>query len=286
MTPVVAGVALLTVAAAAVAPVPPPDAAATASAVAPQAAQAVPAHPRLGPPLPAGGAAGATAPRTRGPPRVLLVGDSVALTLAQALPDTGDVEVHNGGVLGCGLLETGRYRYAGDVATTPAECAGTPARWAAAAQQVDADVVAVLVGRWEVMEREVEGRWTAVGDPAYDAELRRRLDAALDAVSATGARPVLLTAPYSRRAERPDGGLWPEDTVERVDRWNALVRETAARRRPPLPVVELGARMAPGGGYVNHVDGVRLRYDGLHVTTAAGAWLAPWLLPQLAAPSS
>ncbi|MDP9406805.1 MAG: IPT/TIG domain-containing protein [Actinomycetota bacterium] len=28
--------------------------------------------------------------------------------------------MHNGGVLGCGLLETGRYRYAGDVATTPA----------------------------------------------------------------------------------------------------------------------------------------------------------------------
>ena len=34
--------------------------------------------------------------------------------------------------------------------------------------------------------------------------------------------------------------------------------------------------------YTDEVDGVRLRYDGLHITRPAGRWLAPWLLPQLA----
>jgi peptidoglycan/LPS O-acetylase OafA/YrhL len=243
-----AGVAVLAVAGAALAPVAP---AAPVPPLVPAVVAAAPPAPVQGPVLPA------DAPRAPGPPRVLVVGDSVARTLAQALPPADGVELHNGGVLGCGLLEAGRYRYAGQVATTPPQCVDTPARWAAAARQVDADVVSVLVGRWEVMDRELpDGRWTSVGDPAYEADLRRRLVSALRAVAATGARPVLLTAPYSRRTERPDGGLWPEDTAERVDRWNAVVRAAAADVRPPVPVIGLGARMgarrtvrrAGGGG--------------------------------------
>jgi peptidoglycan/LPS O-acetylase OafA/YrhL len=217
-----------------------------------------------------------------GPVRVLVVGDSVAMTLAAALPPSSEVTVVNGGVLGCGLLESGRYRYAGDVDGTPRQCANTPQRWAQAARHHQADVVAVLVGRWEVMDRQIDGRWTSVGDPQYEQDLRGRLDRALATVAATGARPVLLTAPYSRRVERPDGGLWPEDTVDRVDRWNSLVRQVAAGRHPAVPVVDLNRRTAPQGRYAEEVEGVRLRYDGLHITRPAGRWLAPWLLPELA----
>ena len=248
------------------APEAPPTVAAAAPSPAPPGPAPSPAHEDDG-----------------GPVRALVVGDSVAMTLAAALPSTSAVSVVNGGVLGCGLLERGRYRYAGQVAETPAQCEGTPARWAQAARQHSADVVAVLVGRWEVMDREIDGEWTAVGDAAYERELERHLREAVRAVAATGARPVLLTAPYSRRTERPDGGLWPEDTVERVDRWNALVRRVAAGHRPALPVIDLDRRTGPDGRYTEHVEGVRLRYDGLHITSPAGRWLAPWLLPQLLA---
>jgi hypothetical protein len=137
---------------------------------------------------------------------------------------------------------------------------------AAAAREHSADVVAVLVGRWEVMDREIDGRWTAIGDARYEAYLRRRLTLALRTVAAAGTRVVVLTAPYSRRVERPDGGLWPEDTTERVDRWNALVRQVAGEQQPAVPVIDLNRRTGPQGRYAERVDGIRLRYDGLHIT--------------------
>ena len=267
---------------------PPLDAAELAAVPPAPAASAAPTPPDASSPpaAPEPSATAAAEPavpgRRDGPVRVLVVGDSVAMTLAAALGPSPDVTVLNGGVLGCGLLESGRYRYAGAVDATPPQCAGTPQRWARVARAHSADVVAVLVGRWEVMDREIDGRWTHVGNPEYEQELRGRLDDALRAVAATGARPVLLTAPYSRRVERPDGGLWPEDTVERVDRWNSLVRQVAAEQRPAVPVIDLNRRTAPEGHYTEEVEGVRLRYDGLHISRPAGRWLAPWLLRQLA----
>jgi peptidoglycan/LPS O-acetylase OafA/YrhL len=264
-------------------PVPPPLDAAGPAAVPPApTAPAASSSPAAPPPSAASAAKPTVAARRDGPVRVLVVGDSVAMTLAAALESSPDVTVLNGGVLGCGLLETGRYRYAGAVDATPRQCVDTPQRWARVAREHAADVVAVLVGRWEVMDREIDGRWTSVGDPEFERGLRGRLDDALRTVAATGARPVLLTAPYSRRVERPDGGLWPEDTVDRVDRWNALVRAVAAEQQPAVPVIGLNRRTAPQGHYTDEVEGVQLRYDGLHFTRSAGRWLAPWLLPQLA----
>jgi len=61
-----------------------------------------------------------------------------------------------------------------------------------------------------------------------------------------------------------------------------LVRGVAASHPGRARGVELGNRMNGGGTvYVSTVDGVFLRYDGVHVTPQGARWLAPWLLPQL-----
>ena len=93
---------------------------------------------------------------------------------------------------------------------------------------------------------------------------------------------VVLTAPYTRRAERPDGGLWPEDEPARVDAWNRLLRATAARRtRHACSTCK--AVVCPDGGFTWDVGGVRVRSDGLHFTPeGVQQVIAPWLLPQLA----
>ncbi|MCQ8210859.1 hypothetical protein NPS74_24560, partial [Cutibacterium acnes subsp. acnes] len=67
-----------------------------------------------------------------------------------------------------------------------------------------------------------EGRWTHIGESGYDAYLRSELNRALDILGSTGARVVVTTEPYNRRAEKPDGSLYPEDQPKRVERWNTL----------------------------------------------------------------
>ncbi len=82
---------------------------------------------------------------------------------------------------------------------------------------------------------------------------------------------MLLTAPYTRRAERPDGGLYDEDLPERVDAWNRLLREVAARHPTKVTVFDLNRVVCPDGEFTWSIDGLRVRTDGLHFTERASA---------------
>ena len=63
----------------------------------------------------------------------------------------------------------------------------------------------------------------------------------------------------------------------------ASARSVAAQEPDRVHVVEFGRRTAAGGHrYVNEVEGVVLRYDGVHFTPAAAQWIQPWLSRQLA----
>lgn len=206
--------------------------------------------------------------------RVAIVGDSVAYTLAQGLGNA----VVNDATLGCGLVTGGPYRYFGGQYAARPECDAWPETWTKAAR--DADVVAVLVGRWEVMDRKRDGVWTHVGEPAFDAYLTGEVERALTVLAP--ARVVLLTAPYYHRGERPDGGRWPEDDPARVDAFNAILRSVAARH-DGVRVVDLNARLSPDGHYTRTLNGVVVRYDGVHVSPAGARLIEPWLVAALTA---
>ncbi|MDQ1484183.1 MAG: hypothetical protein QOF35_2259 [Actinomycetota bacterium] len=233
------------------------------------------------------GTPGSAVPRRShsGPTRLLVLGDSVAETLFKGMPHYPRVAVSNHAVLGCGLLQQSPYRYAGEIAEVPTECAGWPENWSADVRRNDPDVVALLVGRWEVMDRVIDGSWQSVGDPALDRQVLSNLERILPMLTAKGARLALLTPPYYHRFERPDGGLWPEDRPKRVDRFTGLLRQFAAKHPDRVSVVELGKLMNPRGRhrYSAYISGVFARYDGVHLTPEAAALLAPKLLPQLIA---
>jgi peptidoglycan/LPS O-acetylase OafA/YrhL/lysophospholipase L1-like esterase len=260
----------------------PPSAAADPLPAPPPASRAAPART-------AGARPAARAPATTppapvraagGPRRVLFLGDSVAQTLAAGLPDGDGFDVVNEATLGCGLV-TGEYRYFGGQYTSPPQCASWPATWSAAVARHRPDLVAVLVGRWEVMDRRYDGEWRRLGDAAFDAHVTAELDRAVDVLTAGGAEVALVTAPYYLRGERPDGGRFPEDDPARVDRFNVLLRDVAARRG--VAVVELGAALAPEGTFARHINGTLVRYDGVHISGAGARMLRPWLLRQFAA---
>jgi hypothetical protein len=58
----------------------------------------------------------------------------------------------------------------------------------------DPDLAVILLDRWELMDRKLDGRYQHVGQPDYDACLRKELDLAIDIVTERGALPVILTA--------------------------------------------------------------------------------------------
>jgi peptidoglycan/LPS O-acetylase OafA/YrhL len=215
-------------------------------------------------------------------PRIDFFGDSVSWTLGTYLPPQHELAITVRSVQGCGIARLPDIRYIGTPHTNYPGCDTWDRRWRRGVRADDPDVSVILLDRWELMDRFLDGRYQHVGQPAFDTYLDKELDLALSIVSAQGAHVVVLTAPYTRRAERPDGGLWPEDDPARVDAWNALLRAAAARHH--ATVIDLNKKACPDGTFTWSAGGVRLRSDGLHFTPeGVRQYLAPWLLPQLAA---
>ncbi len=215
-------------------------------------------------------------PRTPGETRVAVFGDSIAWTLMRYLPATPGLHFTDYTTIGCGIARGGPYEYTGRELDQKPECDAWPARWAQRISHERPDVVLLIVGRWEVVDRMNEGRWTHIGEPGYDGYLRAELNRALDILGSTGARIVVTTEPYNRRAEKPDGSLYPEDQPRRVERWNTLLRSVVAQR-PNASVLDLNRKLSPNGYYQIKVDGIRMRSDGVHPTPEAVEWLTPWL---------
>ncbi len=253
-------------------------------------------------------AGGTTATTTSGtgatglPVRVLLFGDSVALTLGigLALPAEQDKYgyiLSDKGILGCGVVNGPAVELMGAHDATPPACNGSsflagetpdmqpwPFQWQAAINDVKPNVVVLLAGRWEVVDRQYQGNWTNILSPTFAAYVKKQLEVASNLVTASGARMVFLTAPCTRSGEQPDGAPWPEDNPARLAVFNRLVREVVAAHPLTDSVVDLNAAACPRGKYATSVDGVVIRRDdGVHFTDAGGAFLAGRLMPPIVA---
>ncbi|MET8912057.1 acyltransferase family protein [Micromonospora sp. NPDC004551] len=272
--PALAGTAVAGVAAVAVLgtvpPAPPPNPAIALDAPSPTAGTG---SPTAVPPAQRPG-------RRPGPPRLTFLGDSVSWSLGTYLPEQEKLTVSVRAVQGCGIARLPEVRYIGDPHPNYPGCEHWDDRWRRGVRADDPDVAVILLDRWELMDRKLDGRWQHVGQPDFDRYLAGELDRAVGIASSRGAHVILLTAPYTRRAERPDGGLWPEDDPARVDAWNRLVRAAADRHH--ATVLDLNRRACPEGRFTWEAGGVRVRSDGLHFTPeGVQRWIAPWLLPQL-----
>ena len=241
-------------------------------------------------------------PGTAQPVRVLLFGDSVALTLGLGLSLPKEQQAYgyvlsDKGILGCGVVFGPEVELMGTRYETPPACNGTPLtlgeaaakqpwpdQWQSAINQDKPNVVVLLAGRWEVVDREYEGNWTNILSPTYAAYVKSQLEQASQLVAASGARMVFLTAPCTDEGEQPDGAPWPEDSPARLAVYNKLVRQVAAEHPTTDSAVNLFGAACPKGKFSTTVDGVTIREtDGVHFTLAGGEYLAPKIMPAIVA---
>src|SRR5690606_19000558 len=209
-------------------------------------------------------------------------GDSVSWTLGTYLPPQPELSITVRSVQGCGIARLPDLRQRGEGGTNYPGCPTWDSRWRKGITADDPDVAVILLDRWELMDRKLGDVYRHVGEPEYDAYLTWELELAISIVGARGAHIVLLTAPYTRRAERFDGTLYDEDLPERVDAWNLLLYQAKARHPGKITVLDLNRRVCPDGEFTWTVDEgrIRIRSDGLHFTeSGVQQWIAPWLLP-------
>jgi len=218
---------------------------------------------------------------------VLIVGDSLAITVAVGMaPWAAAYGVDLGGRAhtGCGLATALPLDDHGVIGDPFPNCPAWPSSWADEVRELHPQVAGLVIGFWEVMDRWYEGRWQHLGDPAFDAYETAQLDRAVRLLGSGGAKVALFTAPYFSTGEQPNGDPWPEDAAARVDRLNEIIEAVARRHPGRVVVIPLHAFLDPGGRFTKTIGGKVIRMDdGVHTTLAGGAYLAPRVLPLLAA---
>ncbi len=248
------------------------------------------------------------------PTRVLLVGDSQALTLGIGLQAalTADPKKYDGmrilneGILGCGVadgttgLEKGTTFIVGapctpdpQTATCPpggvfgpnqnVPCQAWTKAWADWVRQLKPNVVVFLAGGGETKDRLFDGRMTNILNPTFAAYVERQLEKAVGIATASGALMVLMTKPCQSTGEQPDGTPWPEDSAARQAVYNSLLRQVAARHPGQVYMQDLSSYVCPGGTYAEDLSGIPVRQpDGIHFDTQPGGggdYLAPAIVP-------
>jgi peptidoglycan/LPS O-acetylase OafA/YrhL len=231
---------------------------------------------------------GPTGPNAAHPERVLLIGDSMALTLGLGLgvkaSDWG-VSLQDDGVIGCDLDPQTTVNVMGTVSQAAQGCPRWRTSWPSLVAQTDPDVVLVLLGRWESIDRIYGGGWTHVGARVFDRHLQSELSQIVTIGSSHGARVVFLTLPYiAETTVQPNGSPWDMNLPSRTNAYNAVVRAAVAQHPNNASVVDLNKMLDPNGHYVSSIDGITVRNaDDEHISPAGGEWLRPRLLPKLVA---
>ena len=186
-------------------------------------------------------------------------------------------------MIGCDLDPDTTVNVMGSVSPAADGCPDWRSDWRRLVDKERPDVVVVLLGRWECLDRLFDGRWTHVGEAVFDRHLVAELGEVIDIGSAHGAKVVMLTLPYiAQTTEQPDGAPWDMNLPSRTNAYNVDVRRAVAEHSGQATVVNLNKLLDPAGHYTSYLHGVRVRsFDDEHISPAGGQLLRGAILPAL-----
>ncbi len=227
--------------------------------------------------------------------KVLLVGDSIAGSLAAGLAiyeGNDNVQIVNEGIPGCSVSMAQQirvlwYTLPPDAPCDPNDPNGLLDQWKKWIDQYNPDVV-IYVARGETFDQEHNNAWVDITEPSFDSYVESRYRAAVSVLGSKGATVVLATSPYYSSGVGPSGAPWPEDTPSRVVIDNQTIRRvatsmTSGPNHNPVYVFDLNALVSPDNQFTSDLGPVNLRCnDGVHFSRPGGVFIGLQLLPDVA----
>ena len=223
-------------------------------------------------------------PTVAGDQRVMVVGDSMAWSVwvgLDAWGKTHHTEFGRYSALGCGVGGPGTLDYLGLVRPSFPDCGQWHHDLGTAVQSFRPGTVLVLMGLADVSPRKFpDGKFHSIGEPVYDARLKKRIQRVARTLTSTGATLRWATFPHVDIPFSSGGTGDPpfvENDPKRIDELNAIVASALADV-PGASMVDLAgyARSRPGGELDRDFRG-----DGAHFTASGTEEVAKWLGPQL-----
>ncbi|MEM9513480.1 MAG: acyltransferase family protein [Actinomycetota bacterium] len=220
-----------------------------------------------------------------GPRRLLLAGDSTAITVAvhQGKESVPGWYWETAARLGCSVTDGVTVDVGSDRASpTPDECASWTDVWSAAHSALQPDVGVLMSGPWEVLDHRVDGVDIRFPSAEWDQHVRAGIEHAVSILGAGDTQVALLTLPCMEQPAAGPGQVTTEarNDPARVAGYNEQLATVAAANEH-VEVLDLASVLCPNGTPIEAATGTDIRYDGVHVTPAGSDVVTAWLFEEL-----
>jgi len=218
------------------------------------------------------------------PVRVMMLGDSIATTLAFGLSANQahyGVVVADDAQIGCSFGVKGLGDWAGTgFAVQYAPCITQFETWRQQEESWHPQALVVLMGYWDCFDREWDGQDVHIGEPVFDSYLFDRMVQFVREDGAGGIPIVLLTVPFVDPAPFANGSPPPSASPERHALINEMLAKLAARFPTQVHLVDTDTYVSPGNHFASDVNGHLCRWsDGIHFQKYCGELVASHVLP-------
>jgi peptidoglycan/LPS O-acetylase OafA/YrhL len=219
--------------------------------------------------------------------RVLVYGDSIALTLsteyAGGVYHGRRIEGTSLGLIGCSLLPWNRVAGSVTYQQDP-RCNDWPSLLGSAIAAYHPAVVATMFGAWEMFDRETGTGRENAGTQQLGDQLSAQLERLRKIVVDGGARLAILDTPCYKPPPGQDGqaNIWKD--TSRTNWLNGVWAQFAARHPGDTSIAGLDTELCPGGRPIEDRYGDKYRQDGMHFTPEGTNLVWHWIDDHLALP--
>lgn len=214
---------------------------------------------------------------------VFLLGDSVAWYMHHKNPPDPSLGLDVTGLtkLGCGQFPGSQVVFGRRIPRDPG-CDQWPAEWREAVKVAQPRISVMMPGNLELFDHaDVKGLDYTFGTAEYREALISWMETTTTDLGKSSEAVAITTVPCY---DKPNSGLDENYKVVndegRQDWLNGVIREFV-RAHPEIQLLDLRGAVCPRGRYEEVVDGVKLRFDGVHWTPAGSAWVWRWMAAQL-----
>lgn len=225
------------------------------------------------------------APQT-GRVRLAIVGSSQAVMLGKNLPTSAKetFRVSKGGKSGCTVFPKGTIKSVEGFAWTfDKNCKGWLTAWTKATSEVDAEIVLVVTGGWDVFDIKVNAETLAFGSDEFDQYWLDSLQVGIDAMKEKGAKVALLEVPCLRPVDDAGAGVPPlpeRRDDDRTKHISDLMRRAAKADPQNVYFIENADEWCTDPS-IN--ENKQYRFDGVHVLSKGAKLIMDTITPALLA---
>jgi hypothetical protein len=191
------------------------------------------------------------------PKRVLLIGDSVALTMGIQMSlnqENWGALIENASLNQCGFVTGYSVEVNGTTTAMDPKCADEPMVWTKDAHRFKPDAIVVEMGWWDSLLHVINGTTASLSQPQYDTMVEHQVLGLIADLRSVSAAPIyLLSVPWMHPGPLPNGQQEPASTAAYHDKINSLI-EAAAQTSKTVHFVDISSYITPSGHYQRDVD--------------------------------